>query len=144
MRQHFETADPGPDSRTPIEYAQDEFGRITNFRTQAHTFIRKAQEHQKRYHDDRVQILPPLKIGDLVLVWRDMVEVNLSAKLERKWEGPYLIHDIKGTTFWLKNRHSGAPLPKTFHRNCLKFYHDRNHLKKMPVIEIGPRTSPRM
>ena len=142
MRQHFETADPGPDSRTPIEYAQDEFGRITNFQTQAHTFIRKAQERQKRYHDDKILMLPPLEIGNLVMIWRDMVEVNLSAKLEPKWEGPYLVKDIKGTSYWLKNRHSGKLLPKTFHRNRLKLYHDRNPLKSRPFVEIEPRAGP--
>ena len=138
MCQPFETDDPNLDPRSPIEYAQEEFGRIHNTHTQAHGFIKKAQDRQKRYHDRNVQILPPLKISDLVLIWHDMVEVNLSAKLEQKWEGPYLVKDIKGTTYWLKNHHSGIPLPSTYHQNRLKIYHDRNPLKKVPVVEVEP------
>jgi hypothetical protein len=138
LRQPYEMTDYPSEPRDPLEYAQDEFGKICEFRAQAHGFIRKAQDRQKNSHDNRVQILPPLKIGDLVMIWCDMIEVNMSAKLEPKWEGPYLVKDIKGTTYWLKNRHSGAPLPKTYHRNCLRIYHDRNPLKKQPVVEIGP------
>jgi hypothetical protein len=141
LRQPFESSDHSQELHDPIEYAQEEFGRIQDFRTQAHGFIRKAQDRQRSSHDNQVQILPPLKIGDLVLVWRDLVEVNLSAKLERKWEGPYLVRDIKATTHWLKNRHSGSPLPKPYHRNRLKLYHDRQPLKKRPIVEIEPRTS---
>ena len=144
LRQPFESADSHQDPLDPIEYAQAEFGRINNLRTRAHGFIKKAQDRQKESHDTKMQILPPLKIGDLVLLWRSMIETNLSAKLERKWEGPYLVQDIKGTTYWLKNRHSGASLPKSYHRNRLKLYHDRRHpLKKRPIVEIEPRTSHR-
>jgi hypothetical protein len=143
MRQPFESSDDCQEPCDPIEYAQAELGRINNFRAQAHGFIRKAQDRQKNAHDNQVQILPSLKIGDLVMVWRDMIEVNLSAKLERKWEGPYLVKDIKGTTHWLKNRYSGNPLPKAYHRNRLKLYHDRqNPLSKRPTVEVAPRASP--
>ena len=141
LRQPFESTDPLQEPCDPIEYAQDEFGRIQDLQAQAHGFIRKAQDRQKNSHNAQVQILPPLKIGDLVMIWCDLVEVNLSAKLERKWEGPYLVKDIKGTTYWLKNRHSGSPLPKTYHRNRLKIYHDRLPLTKRPVVEITPRAS---
>lgn len=144
LRQPFESSDIHQDPLDPVEYAQAEFGRISNLRTQADGFIRKAQDRQKRSHDTKMQILPPLRIGDLVLLWRSMIETNFSAKLERKWEGPYLIQDIKGTTYWLKDRYSGAHLPKPYHRNRLKLYHDRSHpLKKRPVVEIESRTSSR-
>jgi transposase InsO family protein len=103
MRQHFES-DADPESHDdPIEYAQAEFGRILAIRSQAHGFIKKAQDRQKKYHDGHMQILPPLEIGDLVMLWHDMVEVNLSAKLEPKWEGPFVIKDYKRTTYHLKN-----------------------------------------
>lgn len=143
LKQPFESAGHYQEPRTPIEYAQEEFGRISNLRAQARDFIKKAQNRQKESHDTQMQILPPLKIGDLVLLWRSMVEANFSAKLERKWEGPYLVHDIKGTTHWLKNRYSGALLPKTYHRNRLKLYHDRQTIKKKPVVEIELRTGHR-
>ena len=142
LRQPFESSDAHQEPLDPVEYAQAEFGRINDLRTRADGFIRKAQDRQKKSHDTKMQILPPLKIGDLVLLWRSMIETNFSAKLERKWEGPYLVQEIKGTTYWLKNRYSGAHLPKSYHRNRLKLYHDRSHpLKKRPIVEIEPRTS---
>ena len=84
LKQPFESSDPLQEPRDPIEYAQDEFRRIQDLRAQAHGFIRKAQDQQKNSYDACVQILPSLKISDLVMIWRDLVEVNLSVKLEHK------------------------------------------------------------
>jgi hypothetical protein len=143
MRHHFEeeentTGDP----KDPVEYAQEEFSRIREFRSQAHQFIKRAQDRQKRTHDSRVQLLPPLKIGDLVLVWQTVVEMDMSAKLKPKYKGPYFIHQVKGTTYWLKNKHNGNIHPKTYHRNLLKIYHDRPSSIRQPVVEIPVRRSP--
>ena len=44
---------------------------------------------------DRSVKSEPLKIGDPVLVYRNIVESSWSAKLEPKWEGPYFIQNIK-------------------------------------------------
>jgi len=65
-------------------------------------FMKNAQACQKKSHDQANLLLPPLKIGDPVLLYRSMIETSWSAKLEPKWEGPYYIQNIKGTTHWLR------------------------------------------
>ena len=140
MRHHFEEPDPDHEPVDPVDHAQAEFDRIRQMHEQAHKFIKRAQDRQKTAHDQEKETLEPLKIGDLVMVWRDTIEANLSAKLEQKWEGPYLVTRIKGTTHWLKNCHNGLPLPKNFHRNRLKTYHARPPLrqeKPVPYLELG-------
>src|SRR5215218_1417468 len=95
IRQPFESDDIEPEDLDQEEYASKEFARIQQIREQAGRFIIKAQARQKASHDDRVHILEPLEIGDLVLLYRNVVEANWSAKLEPKWEGPYRIFRIK-------------------------------------------------
>ena len=53
-------------------------------------------------------------IGDKVLLFRDIVESSWSKKLEQKWEGPYLIQQIKGTSIWLR-RLDGTIRPNSVH-----------------------------
>ena len=141
VRHPFQEVDLNQEQKDPIDHAQEEFDRLRNFRAQAHAFIKRAQERQKISHDTRVQLLSPLKIGDLVLVWQDMIVANMSMKLEKKYKGPYRIHNIKGTTYWLKNRHNGSLLPKPFHRNRLRPYTERQILARRPVVEIPIRRS---
>jgi hypothetical protein len=83
---------------------------------QASKFIKRAQDRQKEYYDTHHQLTQPLEIGDLVLVYRNVVEANWSAKMEPKWEGPYFIQDIKETTYSLRTK-QGTILPKKIHRN---------------------------
>src|SRR3954469_12667216 len=103
-------------------YANQEFDRILSIRSKAQGFIKTAQARQKKSHDQANLILQPLKIGDPVLLYRSMIETSWSAKLEPKWEGPYFVQSIKGTTHRLR-RTNGTILSKTVHRNRLKFYH---------------------
>ena len=143
VRHHYEPEEiVTQDPRDPEEYAQEEFCRIREFRSRASQFIKRAQDKQKRAHDSRVQLLPPLEIGDLVLVWQTAIEMDMSAKLKPKYKGPYFIHKINGTTHWLKNKHNGLIHPKTYHRNLLKLYHERSQptIRSWPVVEIpNPR-----
>lgn len=140
IRQPFESDDFDPEDLTPEEYASREFSRVQQVRQQAGKFILKAQARQKAAHDDRVQLLEPLHIGDLVLLYRNIVEANWSAKLEPRWEGPYRIFRIKGTTYQLKTRQNNL-LPNHFHRNRLKKYHDRT-VQPRPYIEVPTGRSP--
>src|SRR5947199_3445207 len=140
MRHHYEreedvTADP----KDPEEYAQEEFSRIKEFRSQASQFIKRAQDRQKRTHDSKTQTLLPLQIGDLVLVWQTAVEVDMSAKLKPKYKGPYYVHRVKGTTHWLKNKNNGTLHLKPYHCNLLKLYADCPPQCQQPVVEIPSR-----
>lgn len=80
-----------------------------------------------------------------MLLRRDFLEKNWSAKLEPKWEGPYIVHDQKGLTYALKTL-TGEILSHRQHRNRLKKYHKPGELRRLrttPEVVIpvhGPRT----
>ena len=98
----------------------DRLGRI---RKKAAVFIDKAQERQRANQNKKANAVP-LKIGDQVLLYRNIVESSWSAKLQPKWEGPFFIQDIKGQSIWLR-RINGSILPTAIHRSKLKKYiHD--------------------
>jgi hypothetical protein len=89
-------------------------------RKDAQKQIIKAQERQKKYYDQK-QKDQKIKIGDQVLVWRSMIETNFAAKLEPKWEGPYLVHNIRGTSVYIRSM-DGRILRTPVHINRLKIY----------------------
>ena len=102
----------------------NEIKSIKDVRNQAAEFISLAQERQKRNYDKEYKTPEKLKIGDHVLLFRSVTESSWSAKLEPKWEGPFLIRTINGTTYELM-RPTGTILPYKVHRNRLKKYHPR-------------------
>ena len=141
FRQPFDSRQTEPDQDLdPKSYADKEFDRIQSIRVKAVKFIKSAQDRQKKYHDDTNQTLTPLKIGDSVLLYRSMIETSWSAKLEPKWEGPYFIQSIKGTTYTLR-RSNSTILPKSFHRNRLKLYHAQPK-PYLPFVQVQARSRP--
>jgi hypothetical protein len=138
IRQHFEPERYNHQTQDPEDYLLQEVSRIQEIRQQASKFIKKAQDRQKEYHDSHKHLTEPLKIGDLVLIYRNVVEANWSAKMEPKWEGPFYIQDIKETTYSLRTL-QGTILLKKFHRNRIKIYHGRHPIRKQPVIEVPTR-----
>jgi hypothetical protein len=128
-----------PEETLDVEsLANQEFDRISSIQMKADGFIKNAQARQKKSHDQSNVILQPLQIGDPVLLYRSMIETSWSAKLEPKWEGPYYVQSIKGTTHRLR-RTNGSILPKTFHRNRLKLYHGPLKPRYVPVVQIPVR-----
>ena len=103
--------------RTVIDIA-----KLHETREKAADFISKAQDTQRRNANKEKTGLPALGIGDQVLLYRNIVEASWSRKLEPKWEGPFRIQKIKGTSYWLR-RDSGTIIPTPVHRNRLKLYH---------------------
>ena len=83
------------------KHVDTEIWRLHQIRKKAEDYIIKAQALQQNNAEKTHKPLEIIKIGDEVLVYRNMVEASWSQKLEPKWEGPYLVQDIKGTTFWL-------------------------------------------
>jgi Integrase zinc binding domain/Integrase core domain len=107
-----------------LEYrVTQELTKLQQIRKEAAKFISKAQERQKKNYDSNNKEVTTLEIGDKVLLYRSVIETSWSAKLEPKWEGPYFIHNKKGTTYTLR-RMTGAILPYRVHRNRLKKYHE--------------------
>ena len=113
-----------------------EITRLQQIRHQAQEFISKAQERQKANYDKANKETTILRIGDQVLLFRNVTEASWSAKLEPKWEGPYIVASIKGTTYQLR-RTTGTLLPFKVHRNRLKKYAER----QLPayITELPPR-----
>ena len=147
----------GRDARQPIDQVLDdktvlpavteeqvtrrvtqEISRLEHIRTQAHDFIEKAQERQKANYDKANKEITKLCIGDKVLLYRNITEASWSAKLEPKWEGPYQVASIKGTTYQL-SRPTGTILPFRVHRNRLKKYADRQLPKDTAELSMSHR-----
>jgi hypothetical protein len=122
---HIADHEDESDSDIFVDHYLEEKKRIGSIRQKAQTFIEKAQTRQKKAHDKAIKTdAIKLHIGDKVLVYRNMIEQNWSAKLEPRWDGPYRVQDIKGTTFFLKNE-DGTILPRTFNRTRLKKFTER-------------------
>jgi hypothetical protein len=85
------------DNKVPEESLQQHIGYITedlqNLRLNARDNIEKAQEKQRKYHDQKVK---PIKfnIGDKVLLYELAKAKVHGDKFREKWTGPYYIHDI--------------------------------------------------
>jgi hypothetical protein len=104
-------------------YITRDIHRLQLIRRKAAIFIDKAQERQ-RQKQDKTARGDKLQIGDQVLLYRNIVESSWSAKLEPKWEGPYLVRLIKGQNIYLR-RLDGTILPTAIHRNHVKKYQKR-------------------
>jgi hypothetical protein len=103
-------------------YITRDISRLQLIRRKAADFITKAQERQ-RNNQNKTANTEPLSIGDKVLKYRDLVESSWSYKLEPKWEGPYLVQDIKNQSIFLRQLNRTI-LPTAIHRSKLKKYHD--------------------
>jgi hypothetical protein len=107
------------------QYVVKEAAKIDQIRTQAHGFILQAQECQRQQANKKFKKGPfTYSIGDQVLLYRNMIEASWSAKLESKWDGPYYIANLKGTTIWLRTL-DGSILPSPVHASHLKPYKTR-------------------
>ena len=106
-----------------------EFGHIYILRDirRLETIRRKSQEFIKKMQDRRknIQDTTEIEIGDQVLLYRNIVELSWSAKLEPKWEGPFYVQDIKGTSIWIR-KPQGTILPTPVHQTKIKKYNERN------------------
>ena len=96
--------------------------RLNRIRKKAQNFIQKVQDRQGTKPQESIN----LEIGDQVLLYRNIVESSWSAKLEPKWEGPYLVQKIKGTSVWLR-KSNRTILPTPVHRTKVKKYHVRSN-----------------
>jgi transposase InsO family protein len=104
-------------------YVTRDLARLQLIRRKATKFIERAQERQRATQNKKISA-EPLKIGDEILVYRNIVESSWSAKLQPKWEGPYFVQDIKGTTIFLRKT-NGTILPSPIHRNHVKKYYSK-------------------
>ena len=92
---------------------------------------RIKQLQEKRKHTQRSE---RFKIGNKVLLHQTQLENNLSAKLEAKWIGPYLIHEIYKKSNYKLRSLNGKLLKNSVHGNRLKRYYEEI-LKPWIMIE---------
>jgi transposase InsO family protein len=118
---HQVKQDQGPWEERIWSYIIRDIGRLQRIRRKAADFISKAQERQKSNFKQKKEP-DKLKIGDQVLLYRNIVESSWSAKLQPKWEGPYFVQSIKGTTIKLR-RQDGTIITTPIHRSHIKTYH---------------------
>ena len=100
-------------------YILRDIRRLETIRRKSQEFIKKTQDRRKNIQDTT-----EIEIGDQVLLYRNIVESSWSAKLEPKWEGPFYVQDIKGTSIWIR-KPQGTILPTPVHRTKIKKYYER-------------------
>ena len=101
---------------------------LNRIREMAVQNIQRAQETQKKQIekkilDERKELKPPFKLGDIVLIYRDYLSTSWSAKLQDKWEGPYVIQHILGKgTYHIKSMNPHDTKLRRIHGNRMKPY----------------------
>ena len=101
---------------------------LNKIRESAIQNIKRAQESQKKQIenkilDERKEHKPPFKLGDLVLMYNDYLSTSWSAKLQDKWDGPYVIQHILGKgTYHVKSMDTQDTKLRRVHGNRLKPY----------------------
>src|SRR5205807_1815332 len=120
---HYPREDQGSYEEKVWTYISRDLSKLHLIRSKVTKFIEKAQERQRATQNKKITA-EPLKIGDQVLIYHYIVEASWSAKLQPKWEGPYYVQDIKGTSIFLRKM-SGIILTSSIHRNHIKKYYPR-------------------
>ncbi|KAG1484198.1 hypothetical protein G6F46_013733 [Rhizopus delemar] len=101
---------------------------LSNIRKVAAQNIRQTQESQKKQIenkilDERKELKPPFRLGDLVLIYKDYLSTSWSAKLQDKWEGPYVVQHILGKgTYHIKSMNPEDTKLRRVHGNRMKPY----------------------
>ncbi|KAG0858989.1 hypothetical protein G6F16_013375 [Rhizopus arrhizus] len=99
---------------------------LNRIREQAAKAIKTTQNAQKKAIEDKIldqrkELKPPFKLGDIVLLYKDYLSTSWSGKLQDKWEGPYIIHQVLGKgTYHIKNTEVQDTRIKRVHGNRLK------------------------
>ena len=102
---------------------------LNQIREQAAQAIKQVQAAQrksieKRLLDEQRSWKPPFKLGDIVLVYKDNLSTSWSAKLQDRWDGPFIIHQTLGKgTYHIKNMDAQDNRIRRVHGNRMKPYH---------------------
>src|SRR6266540_2165152 len=125
------------DNKTEItseERVEEISTKFTQIKKKALENIEKSQSSQKKYHDRKIKRKSNLNIGDKVLLYDVVKAKQWSSKLEKKWKGPYFIHDkLLNGSYKLKDlKENIFKIP--VNGEILKRYHDRQNY--VPYIII--------
>ena len=90
--------------------------------------ILRSQLKQKEYYDSKGKRKEEFKIGDKVLRYNAAQHNSKSGKLDDKWSGPYLIHQVMLNGSYKIKTMEGQVLKAPTNGIYLKLYYDRNEL----------------
>src|ERR1051325_1046501 len=118
--------DSQPEELQPINNRlQNLIEDVPQIRIQAQQKIREMQQKQKERHDQKLKKIVQYNIGEKVLKYRANKEKQWSGKLEKKWLGPYYIHNILINSSYKLRTMEGQVLVTPINGNLLKPYWDR-------------------
>ncbi|GES74949.1 DDE-type integrase/transposase/recombinase [Rhizophagus clarus] len=97
-------------------------GKVVIDRLETQDNICKAQQKQKKQHDEDLHIMQ-YKIGDLVLPYQS--QLRGKQKLQERWKGPYYVHEVLGNGVYKLRTIEGKILKVPVNSERLKLYHQR-------------------
>lgn len=117
-------------SECAVENLQDDLlnrihtltGKVIGDRLETQDNISKAQQKQKKRHDEDLHEVQ-FKIGDLVLLYQS--QLRGKQKLQERWKGPYYVHEILGNGAYKLRTTEGKILKVPVNSERLKLYHQR-------------------
>ena len=87
--------------------------------------ILESQIKQKNYHDNKVKNNQRFTFGEKVLKFEASRENSKSGKLDDKWKGPYLIHNVYDNDVYKIKTLDGKIFKTPVNGILLKVYYDR-------------------
>jgi uncharacterized protein YihD (DUF1040 family) len=110
---------------TVIERLQEIVEQMPKIRWKANEEIKKSQQKQKKFHDEKGKRKEKFEIGDKVLYYKAAMDQRWSDKLEERWKGPYFIHEIMLKGSYKIKEIDGRILKVPVNGELLKKYYDR-------------------
>lgn len=98
-------------------------GKVIGDRLETQDNIHKAQQQQKKQHDEDLQQEIYFNIGDLVLLYQS--QLRGKRKLQERWKGPYYVHEVLGNGVYKLRTMDDKVLKVPVNAERLKPYHSR-------------------
>jgi len=119
------------------ETAEEVADRMRKIREETTSALKKAQEHMKKYYDNKRVPAPEFKVGQKVYVDAENITTDRpSGKLDDQRRGPYEILEKVGRASW-KLKMPGSQYP-VFNEQLLTLYHEPppHRREKRPAATI--------
>ena len=107
------------------EYVESQLNNLPIARYNVKQQINDEQQIQKERYDDKHQKSIQYKKGDLVLYYKALLDNRHTGKLEPKWKGPYIIHQVIGNGTYKLGNLEGQVLKTPVNGMYLKIYNQR-------------------
>ncbi|KAG1443230.1 hypothetical protein G6F56_010751 [Rhizopus delemar] len=101
---------------------------LNRIREEASKAIKQTQTIQKKsiekkLLDQKKELKPSFRLGDIVLLYKDYLATSWSGKLQDRWEGPFVIQHLLGKgTYHIKSMDVTETRLRRVHGNRLKPY----------------------